>query len=221
MAISNNSTGLRPGVCTSTTRPLSPYEGKMIYETDTDLTYVYNGLSWQQVSGGTAVGNSGLVYIKEITATGASIDISTGFSSTYDNYRIEISTLSSTSGTTQPLYMFMYGDGSANYIYQGWRLYGGTPTAANFSGVGGGAFILAYIGTGNPGSIVIDMQNPNKATRTFVSSQAYTYQPDIATYIAANMNGVMNTNTQYTGISITPAAGNITATVRIYGYRQS
>jgi hypothetical protein len=46
MAISNNSTGLRPGVCTSTTRPTAPYEGQHIYETDTDIEYVWSGSAW-------------------------------------------------------------------------------------------------------------------------------------------------------------------------------
>ena len=46
MAISNNSTGLRPGVCLSTTRPTVPYEGQMIYETDTDKVLVWNGSAW-------------------------------------------------------------------------------------------------------------------------------------------------------------------------------
>lgn len=34
------------GVCTSTTRPASPYEGQMIYETDTDKVLVWNGSAW-------------------------------------------------------------------------------------------------------------------------------------------------------------------------------
>jgi len=38
--------GSRPGVCTSTTRPSSPYEGMMIYETDTDKVLVWNGSAW-------------------------------------------------------------------------------------------------------------------------------------------------------------------------------
>ena len=37
---------IRPGVCTSTTRPSSPYDGQVIYETDTDATKVWNGSSW-------------------------------------------------------------------------------------------------------------------------------------------------------------------------------
>lgn len=36
----------KPGVCTSTTRPATPYEGQMIYETDTDKVLVYNGSAW-------------------------------------------------------------------------------------------------------------------------------------------------------------------------------
>jgi hypothetical protein len=49
MAISSNPTGLRPGVCTSTTRPTAPYEGQHIYETDTDLEYVWNGSAWIRI----------------------------------------------------------------------------------------------------------------------------------------------------------------------------
>jgi len=37
---------IKPGVCTSSTRPASPYDGQMIYETDTDRTLVYNGTAW-------------------------------------------------------------------------------------------------------------------------------------------------------------------------------
>ena len=36
----------KPGVCTSSTRPATPYEGQMIYETDTDKVFVYNGSAW-------------------------------------------------------------------------------------------------------------------------------------------------------------------------------
>ena len=39
----------KPGVCTSSTRPATPYEGQQIYETDTDKVLVYNGSAWKQV----------------------------------------------------------------------------------------------------------------------------------------------------------------------------
>jgi hypothetical protein len=53
MAINSLSTGWRPGVCTSSTRPTAPYEGQQIYETDTDKLLVWNGSAWIVVNGGT------------------------------------------------------------------------------------------------------------------------------------------------------------------------
>jgi hypothetical protein len=38
--------------CTSTTRPGSPEEGDIIYETDTDLFYGWNGSDWASIGGG-------------------------------------------------------------------------------------------------------------------------------------------------------------------------
>jgi len=38
-------------VCTSTTRPATPYEGQMIYETDTDLILFWDGASWKICGG--------------------------------------------------------------------------------------------------------------------------------------------------------------------------
>ena len=50
MAINSLSTGFRPGVCTSSTRPTAPYEGQQIYETDTDLLRIWNGSAWKNIS---------------------------------------------------------------------------------------------------------------------------------------------------------------------------
>ena len=50
MTISNMSSGLRPGVCTYGTRPTSPYEGQMIYETDTDMVALWNGTAWRYIA---------------------------------------------------------------------------------------------------------------------------------------------------------------------------
>ena len=49
MAISNLTTGLRPGVCTSLSRPTAPYEGQQIYETDTDKIRFWNGSIWKEI----------------------------------------------------------------------------------------------------------------------------------------------------------------------------
>jgi hypothetical protein len=54
MSVSNLSTGLRPGVCLSSSRPVVPYEGQMIYETDTDMVAIWNGTAWRYISATTA-----------------------------------------------------------------------------------------------------------------------------------------------------------------------
>ena len=47
------SSAIRPGVCTSLTRPAVPYEGQLIYETDTDRIAVYSGSAWGYLTNAT------------------------------------------------------------------------------------------------------------------------------------------------------------------------
>lgn len=68
MTISNNSTGLRPGVCLSTTRPVVPYEGQMVYETDTDMLAVWNGTTWRYIASTTATSGSVLQVVTNLPA---------------------------------------------------------------------------------------------------------------------------------------------------------
>ena len=41
---------IQPGVCTSTTRPATPFEGQAIFETDTDRMLIWSGSAWIEVS---------------------------------------------------------------------------------------------------------------------------------------------------------------------------
>ena len=45
---------VKPGVCTSSTRPASPFEGQCIYETDTLLSKVWTGSAWVEYPPGKA-----------------------------------------------------------------------------------------------------------------------------------------------------------------------
>lgn len=65
MTISTNGTGVRPGICLSTSRPSSPYEGMVIYETDTDLLRVYDGSSWKAVITPTLTASTGYLRYQE------------------------------------------------------------------------------------------------------------------------------------------------------------
>ena len=37
---------LKPGICTSTTRPSSPYVGQIVFETDTNVLRTYLSTGW-------------------------------------------------------------------------------------------------------------------------------------------------------------------------------
>ena len=81
MAISSNTTGLRPGVCTSTTRPTAPYEGQMIYETDTDKVLVWNNSAWKQIPTAATAGTV-LQVVEGFTTTQTSISSTTAYADT-------------------------------------------------------------------------------------------------------------------------------------------
>lgn len=71
MSVSNLTTTLRTGICTSTSRPTAPYEGQMIYETDTDLFRFWDGAAWK-ICGG----NMPTCIIRTTTAqTGIGLDV--------------------------------------------------------------------------------------------------------------------------------------------------
>lgn len=86
---------LKPGVCTSGTRPASPYEGQVIYETDTDLVKAWNGSSWLTI-GPTTVPTAAVTAIDsasidtnqtttstsyvDLTTAGPSVTLTTGTS---------------------------------------------------------------------------------------------------------------------------------------------
>jgi hypothetical protein len=59
---------LTPGVCTSTTRPASPYEGQAIYETDTDMMAIWNGTAWRYIAATTPT-NGTVLQVASTTKT--------------------------------------------------------------------------------------------------------------------------------------------------------
>lgn len=89
--------------CTSSTRPSSPAEGWHIYETDTDLTQVYNGTTWVPVGGwlsytptvyqGTSTISSGLTKWGRYRQNGNLVEVyirvrSGGFTGTSDQIAV-------------------------------------------------------------------------------------------------------------------------------------
>ena len=218
MPISNLSNGLRTGVCTSTNRPTTPYEGQVIYETDTDLSYIYNGSSWQQVSGGTAVGNSGLVYISSTTIGSAvsSVTVASCFSATYDNYKIVATGFAA---TTNGAASYIKLNNSTGSTYFGNMIYN-VPTSSAIGGVsatnGASNGFLAFT-VSSTGTMTVDanIDSPFLA----VTSNC------VGNYSGRNYNGQFSTHdsnaASSTGFILAPSSGTMTGgTIRVYGYRQ-
>lgn len=216
MAINSLSTGWRPGVCTSGTRPTAPYEGQVIYETDTDLSYVWGGAAWQQVSGGTAVGNSGLVYVTSATVgTGVStVLISSVFSATYDNYRI---VWNGGFGSTSTGIGLRVGGATANYSHVlFWSTPGGSTPNVDSSG---NAAQCNYLGgyTTNSGALACDILNP------FISTlyTGFAGGPYLASDFGISQ-GRHNVAQSNTSVTVVPLSGTITGgTITVYGYRKA
>jgi hypothetical protein len=79
---------IKPGVCTSSTRPASPYEGQMIYTTDLDTLEIWNGTAWRITNAATVTSGSVLQvvnansgYTSGFTTTSATF-ASTGLTAT-------------------------------------------------------------------------------------------------------------------------------------------
>lgn len=212
---------IKAGVCTSSTRPASPFEGQMIYETDTDLTYIWGGSAWQQVAGGTAVGNSGLVYITSGALSSTSTNFVGCFSSTYDSYRIVIRN-AGTSASAWILMQYLSGtttvQSTANYYggQMGITSAGGTsyPVWATAS-----QHYLTFQSSGIDTNAVMDIHNPYLA-----KSKGHTIQSSewsSPNYLQYSGGGNYDNYTVCTGFRLVgDGSTTLSGTVTIYGYRK-
>ena len=206
---------VKPGVCTSSTRPASPYDGQVIYETDTDKTLVYNGSGWVQLSTGTA-NFPGLELVKTQTIGSAvsSVTVSDVFSSTYDNY---LMVLSGGAGSTAQNLNLTLGSTSSGYYWSAILRQYTTSTVTADQGANGSIF--AYAGRGTTGSLSsqITFLNPFLSKNTHV---IYQNSGAATADYYTNGAGYLADTTSYTAFTLTTNTGTMTGgTVRVYGYR--
>ena len=227
MAISNNSTGIRPGVCTSTTRPVSPYTGQTIFETDTNKMLVWNSTAWvipntpaqnpdglalittaTCSSGGTAVG--GVITIGSAVTN---VVVANAFSTIYDNYKIVISGMTINSAGNSS-YLLLSGSTSTTYYWAGNYQAYSSGTSISIGAAGGSSGIWAGI-TGGVTSCVLDLTNPYKTT---VTNMTNAYSCNTWCGVTAGQD---NNSVSHTGFTFSQLGGpTITGgTIRVYGYR--
>jgi hypothetical protein len=214
--------GLQPAVCTSTTRPAAPYEGQMIYETDTNRLVLYNGSSWVYIADTDTP--PGLELITTASwATGGTLSINNCFTSTFSSYRILIRNAKHATTSVNILFRLRASgtDKGTDSYYHGRRYIpmggsGGGDTGASNSGEIIPGIVAAV---SNAGSGVIDIHDPQKSAVTTCTFQGVW---SITTGESSSGAGFLNNTTSYDGFTLIANTGNFTSLdVAVYGYRGS
>lgn len=210
---------VQPGVCTSSTRPASPYEGQAIFETDTDRMLIWNGSTWV-VPNAPAQNPTGLELVKTQTFSNVpEVNVDNVFSSIYKDYRV-LMTIYSSAATTLRSLQFRYrnSSGTANgsdYYTRGWYNFG---TLTNYAPAVQNHWYIgdAFNNAQYPGYFAVDIMSPNEASRTVGIGQAFESY-NVYTY---NFNNVHATGNIYTGFNLTLNVDNLYGSVSVYGYRR-
>jgi hypothetical protein len=209
--------GLQPAVCTSTTRPAAPYEGQMIYETDTNRLVLYNGSSWVYIADTDTPSGMELVKAQTVGSGVSSVNITSVFSSTYDNYLISYSNITaSVNGNAMQIKM----------------LVGTTPTTNGFYGntfyIGnaftGGLTNANFVNSsyGEVGCMTSTFKNAStwQIQQPFLSTQTLLQFSAVDNNYWRHGSFVVNNSTSYDGFQLLPNSGTMTdGTICVYGLR--
>ena len=168
--------------------------------------------------------NSGLTYITTQSLSTAGTNVVGCFSSTYDNYRIVLSSLA-LSADADIYWAGLVGSTattSADYSFAnlGLRADNTQLNAANSASTLAYTGFTATGGVGNVivGSLVMDMYGPNLVQRTFATTNAVGYSTGF--YGRQGMSH-FNLTTSFDGIRFsTGSTPTMAGTVTVYGYRK-
>ena len=212
MGISNVSNGLRSGVCTSSTRPTAPYEGQMIYETDTNRVLVWDNAAWVMIADTDTPPGLELVKTQTFTTT-TTANVESCFSSTYDFYKITFQ-FSSASGNLT----FNLLDGStlrnaSSYYTAGFSIAGivGTLNAKIDNATTSSTITTENI-NGNAQFVMELRYNPSGQTMWTSIGTA------VGNAVTEHRSGGYHTTVSHNGFRLTSTA-NMSGTIRVYGYR--
>ena len=222
MPISNLSNGLRTGVCTSTNRPTTPYEGQVIYETDTDKVFVWNGTAWV-IPNAPAQNPTGLEFISSTAFSGsATAQFTSVFSSTYTDYRglvrikgsavnaIYLRWLVNTTVQTDAIYTI-----EQRVQYTVGTLAIGLRAADQYAPMGAVSDSTRF------SNYVIEFGSPQAAAVTNFAMTG-NFQRSATDGDSYNINGGNRVTTQINGFEITSAtAVTLEGTMTLYGYRNA
>lgn len=148
------------------------------------------------------------------------LNIPSCFSGSYTNYRVEVTNLTHSTANNLILRFSIGGadtSGSAYYTQRA-EVTGGVISPVSLTAQS--AIFPTYVNStaGSFATLSFDVFNPNVASPTTVSGQASRVDSTTGLY-GVYFSGLQSDNTAFNGISLVGNTGNISCTMRVYGYR--
>ena len=222
-----SSSQIKPGVCTSATRPASPYTGQVIFETDTNRMLVWNTTAWV-IPNSPAQNPTGLELLASQSIPVSSTSFSfTGFTSNYHNYQVKVR-IDYVSNDCDLYLRYSTGagpDAGANYfsatlgLTDGGSVLDSNQLGATFHLIG--PLDSAQSPQWGSRSLTMELFNPLGAVRTVMTYNSWGYtQGGTGSFLSGG--GCNNTTQSHTGFTMFSSNGTsiIGGTYEVYGYRK-
>jgi hypothetical protein len=166
--------------------------------------------------------NGGLVYAGAVSGTSNRLNLSQCFDSKYAAYRVVVTNLTHTTANNLIVRLSASGTDTAGsaYFTQRSEVTGGAVTGVSIPT--GSALFPTFVNStaGSFATITFDVINPQVATTTTFIGGASRIDGATGLYMVT-FSGLLNDNGVYDGISLVGNTGTISATMRVYGYRQA
>jgi imidazole glycerol phosphate synthase subunit HisF len=150
----------------------------------------------------------------------ATQSINNVFTSTYDNYLINVTISGSVNDNENTFRFRASGTDNTSANYQS-TFCGAFNSAGNFNSQTGATSILGIPANGQTGTFnawTIHVYRPNSTDAWKQVTAVGGYKHSSVNTITRTISGYLNSTTQFDGFTFLAASGNITGTLRVYGY---
>jgi hypothetical protein len=216
MAISNLTSGLRSGVCTSATRPTAPYEGQMIFETDTHRVLVWDNAAWVMIADTDQPPGLQLVASGTLSLTTTPTNVTGVFNNTdFKNYRLLLNCRARSVSNRFDIKYIVGTTPTSSAYYQGGVAGDWASNTTMYMQRSNNDPQFYGITSGSISAVVMDIFNANSPVSTLHSG---TYV-DNASGFSYSFGGINQTNTAFTGFQLFTSTGTATVEYQVFGYR--
>ena len=194
----------------------SPQEGMISFLKDTNSTEYYSGSAWVAIAGATA---SGLTLISATACSAVASQSVTGFSSTYNNYRIIFSGDGSANDSVFIKLRLSSTDSSTAYYGYTNRYFSSNATQTAVYANGTSGVEVAQSMTASCSAI--DIFRPYEAKRTSIIAAGTHFNTGNSVSTSIYTSGVHNLETSYDGFTLNWFTSSFTGTIYLYGYQKA